>query len=283
MDSWHMIKRAWLLEEHIMEERLSTEKSQILLFDLDGTLLRNDKTISEYTLEILSKCREYGYLIGISTSRGEQNCLGFLRKMKPDILISSGGALVRVNEKIICSSPFSAIETKNFIESARKICGMDCEITVDTLEAHYWNYKTNPKEQDQSWGDSIYTDFTDFKYEALKICVEIYHPNLAQKLCKQFSELDSQRFSDGDWYKFTKSGITKEKAILAVCEACHADVSEIIAFGDDYADIGMLKLCGVGVAMDNAVQEVKDIADDITLSNEEDGVAAYLEKWIKRI
>lgn len=53
--------------------------------------------------------------------------------MKPDILISSGGALVRVNEKIICSSSFSAIETKNFIESARKICGMDCEITVDTL------------------------------------------------------------------------------------------------------------------------------------------------------
>ena len=161
MDSWHMIKRAWLLEEHIMEERLSTEKSQILLFDLDGTLLRNDKTISEYTLEILSKCREYGYLIGISTSRGEQNCLGFLRKMKPDILISSGGALVRVNEKIICSSSFSAIETKNFIESARKICGMDCEITVDTLEAHYWNYRTNPKEQDKSWGNSIYTDFTD--------------------------------------------------------------------------------------------------------------------------
>ena len=58
--------------------------------------------------------------------------------------------MVRVNEKIICSSSFSAIETKNFIESARKICGMDCEITVDTLEAHYWNYKTDPKEQDKS-------------------------------------------------------------------------------------------------------------------------------------
>lgn len=155
----------------------------------------------------------------------------------------------------------------DFIESARKICGMDCEITVDTLDAHYWNYKTNPKEQDKSWGDSIYTDFTDFKGEALKICVEIHHPDLAQNLCEHFSELDSQHFSDGDWYKFTKSGITKEKAILAVCEACHAD-------------IGMLKICGIGVAMGNAVQEVKDIADDITLSNEEDGVAAYLEKWI---
>ena len=42
----------------------------------------------------------------------------------------------------------------------------------------------------------------------------------------------------------------------------------------------MLKICGVGVAMGNAVQEVKDIADDITLSNEEDGVAVYLEKRV---
>ena len=253
---------------------------KILLFDLDGTLLRIDKTFSEYTLEILSKCKEHGYLIGISTSRGEQNCLGFLREMKPDILISSGGALVRANGTIICSSSFSATETKSFIETARNICGMDCEITVDTLDAHYWNYKINPKEQDKSWGDSIYTDFEDFQHEALKICVEIPNPNLAQRLCEHFSELDSQRFSDGDWYKFTKSGITKEKAILAVCEAYHVDLSEIVAFGDDYADIGMLKICGIGVAMGNAIQEVKDIADDITLSNEEDGVAVYLEKRI---
>ncbi|MCM1044984.1 MAG: HAD family hydrolase [Candidatus Gastranaerophilales bacterium] len=251
----------------------------LLLFDLDGTLLRNDKTLSEYTLKILSKCKEYGDLIGISTSRGEQNCLGFLREMKPDILISSGGALVRVNGKIICSASFSASETQNFIASARKICGMDCEITVDTLDAHYWNYKIDPKEQDKSWGDSIYTDFTNFQHEALKICVEISSPDLAQKLREHFKDLDSQRFSDGDWYKFTKSGITKEKAILTACEACQVDVSEIIAFGDDYADIGMLKMCGIGVAMGNAIQEVKDIADNITLSNEEDGVAAYLEKW----
>ena len=99
---------------------------QILLFDLDGTLLRNDKSLSEHTLEVLSKCKECGYLIGISTSMSEQNCLGFLREMKPDILISSGGALVRVKEKIICSSAFSVIETNGFIASARKICGMDC-------------------------------------------------------------------------------------------------------------------------------------------------------------
>lgn len=109
-----------------------------------------------------------------------------------------------------------------------------------------------------------------------KITVDTFQ--LCQKLCEHFSELDSRRFSDGDWYKFTKNGITKEKAILAVCEAYHADVSEIVAFGDDYADIGMVKLCGIGVAMVNAIQEVKDIADVITLSKEKDGVAVYLKK-----
>lgn len=253
---------------------------KILLFDLDGTLLRNDKTLSEYTLQTLSKCRKHGYLIGISTSRGEQNCLAFLTEMKPDILISSGGALVRRNDKIICSSAFSVRETNSFIASTRELCGTDCEITVDTLDAHYWNYKTDPKEQDKSWGDSIYTDFKAFPYEALKICVEIPDPHLAQKLCEHFSDLDSRRFSDGDWYQFTKSGITKEKAVLAICDACHVDAANIIAFGDDFADIGMLKMCGVGVAMGNAIKEVKDIADVITLSNEEDGVAAYLEKWL---
>lgn len=253
---------------------------KILLFDLDGTLLRNDKTISEYTLKILSECRKRDHLIGISTSRGEQNCLGFLNEIDPDILISSGGALVRANEKIIFCSSFSSAETNFFVETARKICGNNCEITIDTLDAHYWNYKIDPKKQDKSWGDSIYTDFKDFHHEALKICVEIPDPIFARNLSEHFSELDCQRFSDGDWYKFTKSSATKEKAIAAVCEAYHTNLSDIVAFGDDHADIGMLKLCGTGVAMGNAIQEVKDIADHITLSNEEDGVATYLEKFI---
>ena len=74
---------------------------KILLFDLDGTLLRNDKTVSEYSLEILSKCKECGHFIGISTSRSEQNCFSFLKEVKPDILISSGGALVRVDRKSV--------------------------------------------------------------------------------------------------------------------------------------------------------------------------------------
>ena len=53
---------------------------------------------------------------------------------------------------------------------------------------------------------------------------------------------------------------------------------DIVAFGDDYADIGMLKLAGIGVAMGNAIHEVKKAADVVIGSNEEDGIAKYLEE-----
>lgn len=62
-----------------------------------------------------------------------------------------------------------------------------------------------------------------------------------------------------------------------MCQALSITVDDIIAFGDDYVDIGMLKLCGVGVAMGNAIDEVKTVADVIIGGNDEDGIAEYLE------
>ena len=60
---------------------------KLLLFDLDGTLLQSDKTISKRTLSVLKQYREKGLLIGVSTSRSEQNSMAFLKELMPDILI----------------------------------------------------------------------------------------------------------------------------------------------------------------------------------------------------
>ena len=160
---------------------------------------------------------------------------------------------------------------------ARELCGEDCEITMDTVDNHYWNYKIDPKQQDKSWGDSIYTDFSDFEHAALKICVEIFDEKVAAQLRKKLPMCDCVRFSDGYWYKFTKKTATKENAILHLCEACGITTDDIIAFGDDFADIGMLRLCGIGVAMGNAIEEVKEIADCVIGDNDHDGIAVYLK------
>ena len=136
--------------------------SKLLLFDLDGTLLRSDKTISKRTLDALKKCREEGVLIGISTSRAIHNCMTFLPELTPDLFIASGGAVVQYRGELILTAEFSVEETRAMIETARKVCGQDCEITVDSLTAQYWNYKVDPNKNDSTWGDSIYTNYDNF-------------------------------------------------------------------------------------------------------------------------
>ena len=93
-------------------------------------------------------------------------------------------------------------------------------------------------------------------------------------------KIDYLPFSDIPWYKLSKKGATKEKAIEALCNHLKISPAQIAAFGDDFNDIGMLKLCGKGIAMKNAIPEVQKIADEVCKSNEADGVADWIKENI---
>ena len=104
-----------------------------LLFDLDGTLLRGDKTISPRTLRTLEACRERGVKIGISTNRSENRAKPFLDQLEPEIIISSGGALVRCDGRIIFRAEFSPTETRRVLDLIQAVCGAEAEITYARL------------------------------------------------------------------------------------------------------------------------------------------------------
>ena len=127
---------------------MKMKNCKLLLFDLDGTLLRSDKTISQKTLKSLQKCRQQGMLIGVSTSRGEANALSFTEQLQPDVLIASGGALVKYKGEYIYRAEFSKKEIRRMIATAREVCGVDCGITIDTVDSFYRNYRLDPKTQD---------------------------------------------------------------------------------------------------------------------------------------
>ena len=251
---------------------------KLLLFDLDGTLLRSDKTISDYTISVLNKCRQVGCLLAVSTARGESNALQYISAVQPNIIISSGGALVTYNgEKIFCSQ-FSEKDTQKLINTAFFLTHGNCEITVDTIDKHYWNYKNDPHLLSPDWGEVTYTDYKSFCETSLKICVELTDKTVAEAIAESVTNCDCVRFSDGNWYKFTCKNATKSNAVRAISDSIKIPFDDMIAFGDDYVDIDMLKMCGVGVAMENAIDEVKDSANYVTLSNDCDGVAKWLEE-----
>ena len=250
---------------------------KLILMDLDETLLHSDKTISSYTVSILNKIKEKGFKIGFCTSRGMINITPWVETVKPDVIICNGGACIFYNNKLIHTATFSLEETQSILNKAYEVCGSNCEITLDTLDKIYWN---RDKDKSQMYApDAITDNFTDFKEEALKICVQTDNAEKAKRIASAVTSCDYLPFSDIPWYKFSCANATKEYAIQLLSEKIDIPVEKIIAFGDDFNDIGMLKLCGKGIAMENAIKQVKDNADDITKSNNEDGVAWFLEKF----
>lgn len=255
------------------------KKPKLIITDLDGTLLHNDKTVSDYTAYVFEECRKQGILTCIATARGHTNAQQYIKCVNPDILISSGGALIRKGDSVIFQCGFSEKETAELIGTAFRVIGAECEITVDTADKHYWNYKEDPHILSPDWGEVNYTDYSDFCEKTLKICVQTADNDKARLIAEAVGGCDCVKFSDGDWYKLTKSGATKERAVKIAAEKLNVSLDDIIAFGDDFVDMEMLKLCGIGVAVENAIPEVKMIADYITESNENDGVARFIDRY----
>lgn len=250
------------------------EKISIILSDLDGTLFHNDKSISDFTKETIRQAQAKGILFGVCTSRAKVNAIKFLDGIKPDILITNGGGIVYYRGKKIYDCEFSVEEIRKLIAAAFEVFGKDIVISADNEHALYSNSR-------EELGDTFWTfnDFSDFRETCMKMCIESLDKEKVEKVASVIGleNVDYLPFSDIPWYKLSKKAATKEKAIEALCRHLNITSFQIAAFGDDYNDIGMLTLCGKGVAMENAIAEVKDAADEVCASNEADGVA----NWIK--
>jgi len=251
-------------------------KTKLILLDLDLTLLSTNHTISDYTLKILKNCQTKGILIGFSTSRGTTRIKEYVDLVQPEILICNAGACIYYKNELIHSENFTLDETHLLFDEVYSQLGDDAEITVDTLNDFFWNRKDN--KSTQYMPDSKYDDCRNFPEPAMKFCVQISDKKIAEKIASKVSNCDCIAFSDIPWFKFAPKSATKENAINYLSKFLNIEISQMVAFGDDFSDMGMLKICGKGIAMGNAIPQVKEIADEITLSCDEDGVAVWLEK-----
>ena len=251
------------------------ENISLVLVDLDGTLFHNDKSISDYTKKTIKKLQDKGILFGICTSRAYVNAIKFLDGINPDIFITNGGGMIRQGDKKIYTCQFSVEEVRTLIDATFKILGPDVIMSADNEEGLYSNSK-------EELGDKFWTfdDFLDFKQPAMKMCIETLDHDKVNQIAASIgtNKIDFLPFSDIPWYKMTLKDATKEKAITELSQTINIPLEQIACFGDDFSDIGMLKLCGHGIAMENAIEQVKKIASGTCPSNEEDGVARWLEE-----
>lgn len=252
---------------------------RLIALDLDGTLLDSDKAITPASLSVLEQCRRAGILVVLATARSMHAAGPYIRAVQPDAVISNGGALLRAGERTLYERLLPSDQTAALIAAWRETAGAADEMSVQTPQGYYWNLLSTPEPQ-SPYGDAIYTDFKDFAQDAYKVTAQLKDEAAALAL-QQYAPLCSVLgFSGGNRYRFAHRDATKEAALKCLLTHLGIPPQQTAAIGDDMNDLGMIRLCGLGVAMGNAIQKLRLEADVIADDNDHDGVAKLIRQRI---
>jgi Cof subfamily protein (haloacid dehalogenase superfamily) len=261
---------------------------KILVTDLDETLLHTDKSVSEDTLFALKKAREAGIKIVIATARPVRSIRPYLTRISCDAVICHNGAVILIDGEIIArrfSVPIGEAEHILHILAEKYPFK---KLSVEIEDKIYANFDTaavwgkTQTEYDILKNSTVKTDFTDLpKQDADKVLIELKNDDEHQEILDLLSPgLYTQLSDNRTLCQIMNINAKKIKAIQYLSDLWDVSVNDIAAFGDDYNDIEMLTGCGIGVAVNNANDEIKDAADAVTLSNNDDGVAHYIMNYL---
>lgn len=251
---------------------------KMIITDLDQTILRDDGSISGYTKEMLAECKKRGILIGVATARLMVNAVHLQELLGADLLICSNGSRVMYEGKLLDGVLLDADTVRDLTGSLRELKSMD-EILMEGESQVYINtYRFKPP---HPYAMAQHTDFAGgiFK-KAFQVFAGIRDKEEADGIIKRFPQCRCLNYRDSSRYAFMAKEVSKKNALLHTMEKLGIFPQDVAAFGDDEGDIEMLGACGMGVAMGNALESVKAASDAVTRTNEEDGVAWFIEHYI---
>jgi Cof subfamily protein (haloacid dehalogenase superfamily) len=272
-----------------MDNRIKNRTYKMIALDLDGTLTNSEKKISKRTYEKLMEAQEQGMCVVLASGRPD---LGMSHLADELHLERFGGYVLAFNGAKIINW-----QTKEIVyalpvppESLKEICRISAQYHLPLL-AHEDDHlivqePDNPyiieearinQMQIQTISDyESYVDFPIYKFIAVGD-----GPYLAQMepLVKAALEPACAVYrSTAFFLEIVGQGVDKAEGIMRLAGLLGISREEVIACGDGYNDISMIEKAGLGVAMANAEPEVKAVADYITASNDEDGIADLLEE-----
>jgi len=222
---------------------------KMIVTDLDRTLLRTDKTISDYTENVLNHCRQKGIKIVFATARPKRTVKHFIEQIPSDALILHNGAAIFAGDKLIKKYGIAS-QTKNNIMLSISKDYPNASLSVEIDDVLYANFDVSSI---WNYTQAIRTDFTDLPDKpADKIIIGVTSMEDVKRYSKYLTDELYIEMNDGKLGLIMHRNATKWRAIQIISHHFKINKNEIAAFGDDYNDIEMLKNCGVGVAVENA-------------------------------
>ncbi|MBQ9765109.1 MAG: HAD family hydrolase [Lachnospiraceae bacterium] len=244
-----------------------------IVVDLDRTLLHTDKTISSYTVAVLKECKKNAIRIMVATARPLRTTKSYCDMIGFDAMVVSNGARVicgnqRTEYGICQQSATHLLENLNRHPSLL--------ISLETGDVAYSNRPISDYE-------TIITDdlVGVAKTEGvLKILVRLDNEETLDVVKEGLTEDLYYTIASGHLIQIMSKSATKWNGIKAMLDISNCSPDETAYFGDDYDDIEPIKMCGIGVAVSNGIDEVKAVADYVAESNDADGVARFIEQMI---
>lgn len=273
-------------------------KYKIIALDLDGTLTRSDKKISPHTREVLKEAQAKGTKVVLASGR-PTNGMSFLAdELKMDmfggtVLAYNGGEIIDWQSKEVINQvvlPDEAIpELYSFAKekgfAIMTYCGKEI---LTEAEGNRYIEQSAFRNRMQIRVVDKFVDATR-EWGRLPKCLIVGNPDLLAVFEKEMHEwakgkecMDSIDFfrSEPYYLEVVPKGIDKGLCLQMVLDHYGLQREELIACGDAYNDLSMIRFAGLGVAMGNGQECVKEAADYITDSNEADGVARVVEKLL---
>ncbi|MEK4252291.1 Cof-type HAD-IIB family hydrolase [Paenibacillus sp. FSL W7-1287] len=243
---------------------------KLLALDMDGTLLNDDLHITDLNLKWIRKAVEAGVTVIFSTGRGFINAIDYAVDMGLD------SPMITVNGGEIWSKPHVLLQRKTLdADWISKLHG----VTTQYPNTWFWAYTTKRIYNKDSWHE-LQGELT--AHEWLKFGYYDEDIEIIQAIRSEIEAWQGLEISNSSIYnlEINPLGVSKASALEALCEHMGIHMDEVIAVGDSLNDIKAIEAVGLGVAMENAQEEVKAAADAVTFSNNEHGVAEVIRRYI---
>ncbi|MCQ2203443.1 MAG: Cof-type HAD-IIB family hydrolase [Bacteroidales bacterium] len=264
---------------------------KLVVLDLDGTLTDSNKKLPAANREALLRLEEKGVRVALASGRPTYGIKLLAEELKLSkyngyIMAYNGGFVIdcatgqTISRNILPRDIFGQLKKASNELNAAIITYDDQRDTILTeTQGNKWI-------EHEAWLNNqmnleVVSDIDEAAPEALPKCLMVGEPeHIAQIepiMKERFSQLSIYR-SSPFFLEIVPLGVDKAKSIDNLRQQIGIEISEIAAFGDGYNDISMVEYAGIGVAMANGCDEIKKIADFVSLTNDENGVAYAIEK-----
>jgi phosphoglycolate phosphatase (TIGR01487 family) len=248
-----------------MENFKSDVEIKLVALDMDGTLLNNKGQISPANQEAIKTAKEKGVFVVLSTGRSLLTC----REHADDLELTS--YLVTVNGSEIWDENRELVE-RNLVNP----------------EHINWMWELSKQHNAKFWAinteRTLHNEMPEdlYNWEWLKFGFSIDDDVTRELVLKELTAKNEFELTNSTLknIEVNAAGINKARGLEVVCTRLGIDMKNVMAVGDSRNDLMMIKEAGLGVAMGNAQDVVKEEADWITATNEEDGVAKAIQKWV---